>query len=118
MRLAEAEAQLREGEAQLQSAQEPRVKAEVEALGIVEESERFEIEARLRAKAEASCQSKKNTIEENDSTTIKNQPKRSRRFSDSGKFARRLWQRFTRLVARLVRAHRPQPERNQKSGST
>jgi hypothetical protein len=54
IRLGEAEAQLREGEAQLQSAQEPRVKAEVEALGIVGESERFEIEARLRAKAEAS----------------------------------------------------------------
>lgn len=84
----------------------PAPRREVEALGIVEESERFEIEARAReSRGVLPVEEEDYRIEENGSTTIKNQPKRSTRFSDSGKFARRLRKRFTRLAARLVRAH-------------
>ena len=62
IRQAEAEAQLREEEARLQSAQEARAKAEVEALRIVEESQRLEAEARLRADAEARLKAEQESL--------------------------------------------------------
>ena len=57
---------LRGEEARLREAQEARAKAEIEALRLVEESERVEAEARLRAEAEARVKAEQARLQSNE----------------------------------------------------